>query len=168
MQEDTYQGDGLNLYAYCKNNPVVYYDPSGYSQEPKCVEEGLGEDDGGNEGGSNTINPQLINSQSELSKEYFNTLQSNGTLKSGGRSGGTVPQTAPANSYYITERGHVVIYGQDGNRVMDISSERIKIYKFNQNPNNPNLGNWSDRKLKDSNGMIDKTAQWILDYFGIK
>lgn len=30
MQEDAYQGDGLNLYAYCGNNPVVYYDPSGY------------------------------------------------------------------------------------------------------------------------------------------
>ena len=31
-QEDTYRGDGLNLYAYCKNNPVVYYDPSGHNQ----------------------------------------------------------------------------------------------------------------------------------------
>lgn len=31
MQEDVYQEDGLNLYAYCRNNPVVYYDPSGYS-----------------------------------------------------------------------------------------------------------------------------------------
>ena len=30
LQEDVYQGDGLNLYAYCRNNPVVYYDPSGY------------------------------------------------------------------------------------------------------------------------------------------
>ena len=27
MQEDTYRGDGLNLYAYCANNPVMYYDP---------------------------------------------------------------------------------------------------------------------------------------------
>ena len=54
MQEDTYQDDGLNLYAYCKNNPVVYYDPSGYSQEPECVEAGFGEDDGGNEGGRDT------------------------------------------------------------------------------------------------------------------
>lgn len=30
MQEDTYWGDGLNLYAYCGNNPMVYCDPSGY------------------------------------------------------------------------------------------------------------------------------------------
>ena len=29
-QEDTYRGDGLNLYAYCGNNPVMYYDPSGH------------------------------------------------------------------------------------------------------------------------------------------
>ena len=33
MQEDVYQGDGLNLYTYCRNNPVMYYDPSGYSCE---------------------------------------------------------------------------------------------------------------------------------------
>ncbi len=32
LQEDVYQGDGLNLYAYCRNNPVVYYDPSGYNK----------------------------------------------------------------------------------------------------------------------------------------
>ena len=30
-QEDVYRGDGLNLYAYCGNNPVGYCDPSGYS-----------------------------------------------------------------------------------------------------------------------------------------
>jgi len=35
MQEDTYRGDGLNLYAYCANNPVVYIDPSGYGCEKK-------------------------------------------------------------------------------------------------------------------------------------
>lgn len=33
LQEDVYRGDGLNLYAYCKNNPVIYYDPSGYADE---------------------------------------------------------------------------------------------------------------------------------------
>ena len=30
-QEDPYRGDGLNLYAYCANNPVTYSDPSGYA-----------------------------------------------------------------------------------------------------------------------------------------
>lgn len=30
-QEDMYRGDGLNLYAYCANNAVVYIDPSGYA-----------------------------------------------------------------------------------------------------------------------------------------
>ena len=29
-QEDTYYGDGLNLYGYCRNNPVLYRDPSGH------------------------------------------------------------------------------------------------------------------------------------------
>lgn len=29
-QEDTYYGDGLNLYQYCGNNPVRYKDPSGH------------------------------------------------------------------------------------------------------------------------------------------
>ena len=33
-QEDVYRGDGLNLYAYCDNNPVIYFDPSGYSVCP--------------------------------------------------------------------------------------------------------------------------------------
>ncbi len=28
-QEDTYRGDGLNLYSYCANNPVYYVEPSG-------------------------------------------------------------------------------------------------------------------------------------------
>ncbi|WP_027399777.1 RHS repeat-associated core domain-containing protein [Anaerovorax odorimutans] len=34
MQEDTYRGDGLNLYTYVANNPLKYVDPSGYS---KCA-----------------------------------------------------------------------------------------------------------------------------------
>ena len=33
-QEDTYRGDGLNLYVYCQNNPVYYVDPSGHEVCP--------------------------------------------------------------------------------------------------------------------------------------
>ena len=29
-QEDTYRRDGLNLYTYCRNNPVYYVDPNGH------------------------------------------------------------------------------------------------------------------------------------------
>ena len=32
-QEDTYYGDGLNLYQYCQANPIGYVDPSGHTCE---------------------------------------------------------------------------------------------------------------------------------------
>ena len=35
IQEDEYRGDGLNLYAFCANNPMMYVDPSGYARTPK-------------------------------------------------------------------------------------------------------------------------------------
>ena len=37
-QEDIYRNDGLNLYAYCEDNPVRYYDPSGYTKCPASKE----------------------------------------------------------------------------------------------------------------------------------
>ena len=46
MQEDTYWGDGLNLYAYCGNNPVVYCDPSGYNDKKICTQQNDGKDAG--------------------------------------------------------------------------------------------------------------------------
>ena len=33
LQEDAYHGDSLNLYAYCHNNPVMYFDPIGYAKK---------------------------------------------------------------------------------------------------------------------------------------
>ena len=49
LSEDTYYGDGLNLYAYCHNNPVGYVDPSGHICEKKYnAVESLREQDGSN------------------------------------------------------------------------------------------------------------------------
>jgi RHS repeat-associated protein len=53
-QEDTYRGDGLNLYSYVSNNPVKYVDPSGYCGESKeNVYAGVG---GGNNLSTKEIN----------------------------------------------------------------------------------------------------------------
>ena len=35
-QEDVIYNDGLNLYAYCNSNPVMYCDPSGFAKKPSC------------------------------------------------------------------------------------------------------------------------------------
>lgn len=78
-------------------------------------------------GGSGSKDIFKITSQSELSKEYFDSLINNGTINSGGRSGGNLPTQSAPNSYYTTPDGHVIIYGDDGYRLMDISKDRIKI-----------------------------------------
>ena len=68
LQEDTYRGDGLNLYAYCVNNPVVYYDPSGHKQQY-----GNGQNKQENQVVTNSAGQQVIrdyvNSQDDLLEE---------------------------------------------------------------------------------------------------
>ena len=55
MQEDMYRGDGLNLYAYCANNPMMYYDPSGY-----CAQVGFADN---TEDAAAVINKSLANGE---------------------------------------------------------------------------------------------------------
>ena len=100
MQEDVYQGDGLNLYAYCSNNPVVYYDPSGYKKGSNsgCPPASNNGGDGGapegngNESGSGTVEfkapPDATPAQIEQVKAYVdgcNAALEAGELSSTGR-----------------------------------------------------------------------------------
>lgn len=71
MQEDVYQGDGLNLYAYCDNNPVTYYDPSGYMQAQNSYEQaqnGKGEGSEGEGGVTSKPDDNLPNRREALNE----------------------------------------------------------------------------------------------------
>ena len=57
-QEDVIYNAGLNLYAYCNSNPVMYSDPSGFAKET-CKSKVGGEC--GSESSSNTVNPKDVN-----------------------------------------------------------------------------------------------------------
>ena len=56
-QEDVIYNDGLNLYAYCNSNPVMYSDPSGFeatpTQQSMCKRKNGGEKD--SKSGSKTV-----------------------------------------------------------------------------------------------------------------
>jgi len=58
-QEDMYRGDGLNLYAYCANNPVNYYDPNGYGGEDNCGGKDKTEDVNNKGTGENNDEPRV-------------------------------------------------------------------------------------------------------------
>ena len=80
-QEDVIYNDGLNLYAYCSSNPVMYADPSGYSCEPKAAAE--------NSKGNNT-SKEIILAIEKTHESARNTLvlelQKTGAFKNGSES----------------------------------------------------------------------------------
>jgi len=43
MQEDTFRGDGLNLYTYVANNPIKYIDPTGHCKEDVSFSDAVGD-----------------------------------------------------------------------------------------------------------------------------
>ncbi|GAE88814.1 hypothetical protein JCM21531_2289 [Acetivibrio straminisolvens JCM 21531] len=51
MQEDTFRGDGLNLYTYVANNPIKYIDPTGHCKEGVGFNDVISDILGGNSDG---------------------------------------------------------------------------------------------------------------------
>ena len=56
-QEDTYLGDGRNLYAYVGNNPLKYVDPSGHGKSDKSF--------------TDAILSQMLNSSFGMTGDYY-------------------------------------------------------------------------------------------------
>ncbi len=100
MQEDTYRGDGLNLYAYCANNPVTYYDPSGYAGTSPYVAADGGD---GGAGDVKTVKPESAVTGSK--KHGVNWKEGPARAKSTGNPQG---QWAQSDLEYATEMANTL------------------------------------------------------------
>ena len=57
-QEDVIYNDGLNLYAYCNSNPVMYSDPSGFAA--KSTPKGCNPKNGGEKDSKGVREPEIV------------------------------------------------------------------------------------------------------------
>ena len=111
-QEDVYRGDGLNLYAYCGNKPVMYVDPSGYAWE------------------NGTENPLFIDTPPRSTTYTDSTALKNNMLAEMGVSQGSystdshqaqhiIPQEVYKNSSFLQENGFNL--GSCHNGIFDVN-----------------------------------------------
>ena len=118
MQEDVYQGDGLNLYAYCHNNPVIYYDPSGCYEATKNL----------------FRNMVLLNkktSSTDLTKAMFLTLTNKKTGPSVEcyQAQHIIPKEFQ-NNYVLSISGYQVDHAENG--IFDIDGSKPKTNTLRQ------------------------------------
>ncbi|RKI98294.1 RHS repeat-associated core domain-containing protein [bacterium D16-54] len=116
MQEDTYRGDGLNLYAYCANNPVMYYDPSGRNSDcnhATDAEKNTQQENVTEENGNQTVKDGAYRAS------LYSASWENGSLEE------AIARFAPDSTPVYTDKGKVIyrnettgieiIYDKNGN-----------------------------------------------------
>lgn len=74
-QEDTIYNDGLNLYAYCNSNPVMYSDPSGFAKET-CKSKVGGECDSETSYGKSIENTEFFKENGGLDASDYISIHS--------------------------------------------------------------------------------------------
>ena len=185
-QEDVIYNDGLNLYAYCSSNPVMYSDPSGFAKKP-CKSKVGGEC--GSESGTNA---RYVDSQGNVYNNAKNYLNGPARMVNGdplmysmnNRNGGTVVlSTEPINGnsfintldYYNSQGKKVVILsgthgsvtGESGlgaNRLLLRKSKNAFCAErsfFNEDVNTANR--YNNVKVYDITRMSDKKFKKLLN-----
>ncbi len=118
LQEDVYQGDGLNLYAYCGNNPVVYCDPSGYKKTGDgCPPQGKMGDGSGEQ---TEVDPKILKAATEISEKA-----QSGSVKRGKNYHGRLDQgleveilSGPDAVYVTNNNKNNLVYRKEENVVI--------------------------------------------------
>ncbi len=116
-QEDTYRDDGLNLYAYCANNPVYYADPTGNAAKAICAKKAAEYNQILAEGG------ELTNEQLKELKRYErlkDNLMYQAEVATGLNSAEIYNQ---AHIGDVSELKVLSIYEQGGTTYMDVNPE---------------------------------------------
>ena len=120
LQEDTYLGDkndplSLNLYTYCKNEPLKYYDPSGHNVAVRATFEGMGwkvdynpnstdrrivitNPNTGQFYGITTSEYTYVNGSATITTAFFNKIKDALTPASSGSGGGSGGSGGGSNS----------------------------------------------------------------------
>ncbi|MCB2355755.1 RHS repeat domain-containing protein [Clostridium estertheticum] len=117
-QEDVYRGDGLNLYGYCGNNPVVYYDPSGYAKRvcPPSKTQAIKDAEGAREANRNgfpielgdpNVNAYTLPNETLQSAMDTITSESINRVTNGGKK--KLFNGGPRQTVTVTPEGKVVI-----------------------------------------------------------
>ena len=119
MQEDVYWGSGLNLYAYCKNSPIMYYDPSGYTEnnlspDGNCVGSGKVGTGKGEEQSNNRVLHQGVDDPD--GNYLYRTIRSDEVIENG------LAAKNPDAEYSLT--GHVISNGKEGYASQYISTTK--------------------------------------------
>ena len=147
MQEDSYMGDmadplSLNLYAYCRNEPMMYYDPDGHTlisaivaavatvtgavvKAAKDAIKKASANSSSQEKTSSGIDVLIINQSWGYKTEFINSIinYAGNTCKSSIDiiAGGYKYKIYEGLHYYIDDNGKPIYYNKDTNAVRDVA-----------------------------------------------